>query len=179
MINFQSYPNYSAFVFWILTTLLLLIVLLSSPLTYQTYSYPLMLSLAIVILLSVGIKLSSLKFLKVLVLIAGIHLVMIPEMIENVNKSNQKHLLKDSSISPTDINNLQLAIDEIRTNNNYEMFQNINNFQEIDFSVNGIIHLRSITGSHTKLTKMEIVSSKIIILEIVLNKITTTPFMEV
>ena len=59
---------------------------------------------------------------------------MIPEMIENVNKSNQKHLLKDSSISPTDINNLQLAIDEIRTNNNYEMFQNINNFQEIDFS---------------------------------------------
>ena len=134
LINFQSYPNYSAFVFWILTTLLLLIVLPSSPLTYQTYSYPLMLSLAIVILLSVGIKLSSLKFLKVLVLIAGIHLVMIPEMIENVNKSNQKHLLKDSSISPTDINNLQLAIDEIRTNNNYEMFQNINNFQEIDFS---------------------------------------------
>ena len=93
-----------------------------------------MLSPAIVILLSVGIKISSLKFLKVLVLIAGIHLVMIPEMIENVNKSNQKHLLKDSSISPTDINNLQLAIDEIRTNNNYEMFQNINNFQEIDFS---------------------------------------------
>ena len=130
---------YSAFVFWILTTLLLLIVLPSSPLTYQTYSYPLMLSLAIVILLSAGIKLSSLKFLKALVLIAGIHLVMIPGMIENVNKSNQKHLLKDSSISPTDINNLQLAIDEIRTKNNYEMFQNINNFQEIDFL--SLIHI--------------------------------------
>mgnify|MGYP001447009509 FL=1 len=134
LINFQSYPNYSVFVFWILTTLLLLIVLPSSLLTYQTYSYPLMLSLAIVILLVASIKLSSLKFLKVLVLIAGIHLVMVPEMIENVNKSNQKHLLKDSSISPTDINNLQLAIDGIRTNKNYEIFQNINNFQEIDFS---------------------------------------------
>ena len=63
LINFQSYPHYSAFVFWVLTTLLLLIVLPSSTLNYQTYSYPLMLSLAIVILLSAGIKLSSLKFL--------------------------------------------------------------------------------------------------------------------
>ena len=134
LVNFQSYPHYSAFVFWILTTLLLLIVLPSSLLTYQTYSYPLMLSLAIVILLAASIKLSSLKFLKVLVLIGGIHLVMVPGMIENVNKSNQKHLLKDSSISLKDINNLQLAINGIRTNNNYELFGNINNFQEIDFS---------------------------------------------
>ena len=134
LINFQSYPHYSALIFWVLTTLLLLIVLPSTPIVYQTYSYPLMLSLAIVILLTASIKLSSLKFLKVLVLIAGIHLVMVPEMIDNVNKSNQKHLLKDSSISPIDINNLQLAIDEIRTNNDYELFRKINNFQEIDFS---------------------------------------------
>ena len=40
----------------------------------------------------------------------------------------------DTSISSTDINKLQTSINEIRINQNYELFQKLNNFQEIDFS---------------------------------------------
>ena len=40
---------------------------------------------------------------------------------------------KDKKIY-TDINKLQISINEIRINQNYELFQKLNNFQEIDFS---------------------------------------------
>jgi len=134
LINFQSYPKQSILVFWILATLLLLIVLPSSPFAYQTYSYPIMLSLAIILLLSASIKMEPTRFLQILVLIGVIHLAMIPGMVSNINTSNQKHFLKDSSVSAQDINNLNTAINEIRINQNYEMFHNLNNSQEIDFS---------------------------------------------
>ena len=134
LINFQSYPKQSMLVFWILATLLLLIVLPSSPFAYQTYSYPIMLSLAIILLLSASIKMEPTRFLQILVLIGVIHLTMIPGMVSNINISNQKHFLKDSSVSAQDINNLNTAINEIRINQNYEMFHNLNNSQEIDFS---------------------------------------------
>ena len=134
LINFQSYPKQSILVFWILATLLLLIVLPSSPFAYQTYSYPIMLSLAIILLLSASIKMEPTRFLQILVLIGVIHLAMIPGMVSNINTSNQKHFLKDSSVSAQDINNLNSAVNEIRINQNYEMFHNLNNSQEIDFS---------------------------------------------
>tara|TARA_B100000700_G_C14990802_1_gene831218 strand:- start:148 stop:1785 length:1638 start_codon:yes stop_codon:yes gene_type:complete len=134
LINFQSYPKQSMLVFWILATLLLLIVLPSSPFAYQTYAYPIMLSLAIILLLSASMKMEPTRFLQILVLIGVIHLTMIPETVSNINTSNQKHFLKDSSVSAQDINNLNTAINEIRINQNYEMFHNLNNSQEIDFS---------------------------------------------
>ena len=52
-------------------------------------------------------------------------------------------------------------------------------FKKLISLVSGIIHLKSITGSHTKLMKLVIVSNKIIILEIVFHKITIIQFMEV
>ncbi len=134
LMNFESYPKQSILFFWILATILLLIVLPSSKFAYQTYSYPIMLSLAIIILLTASIKLKPDKFLKILVLMGSIHLVMIPNMIENINKSNQNHLIKDASISIKDINNLQKAINKIRVNQDYELFLSLNNLQEIDFS---------------------------------------------
>ena len=134
LINFHSDHKQSLLVFWILATLLLLIVLPSSPFAYQTYSYPIMLSLAIILLLSVSIWVKPYRFLQILVLIGVIHISMIPGMIENINTSNQKHFLKDSSISAQDINNLNSAVNEIRINQNYETFHNLNNSQEIDFS---------------------------------------------
>ena len=134
LINFQSNHKQSLLIFWVLATILLLIVLPSSPFRYQTYSYPLMLSLAIILLLSVSIWLKPARFLQILVLIGVIHMTMIPGMINNINTSNQKHLLNDSSVSAQDINNLNSAINEIRINQNYETFHNLDNSQEIDFS---------------------------------------------
>jgi len=134
LINFQSNHKQSLLIFWVLATILLLIVLPSSPFRYQTYSYPIMLSLAIILLLSVSIWLKPVRFLQILVLIGVIHMTMIPGMINNINTSNQKHLLNDSSVSAQDINNLNSAINEIRINQNYETFHNLDNSQEIDFS---------------------------------------------
>ncbi len=134
LININSDHKQSLLVFWILATVLLLVVLPASSFAYQTYSYPIMLSLAIVLLLSVSIWMNPARFLQILVLIGVIHLTMIPGMIDNINISNQKHFLKDSSVSAQDINNLNSAVNEIRINQNYEMFHNLNNSQEIDFS---------------------------------------------
>ena len=134
IIDFRSHPQTTSLIFWALATLFLLIVLPSSPYAYQTYSYPVMLSIAITLLIMTSIKLKPVKFLKILVLISGIHLAMIPGMVNNINSSNQEHLLKDTSISSDDIKSLQKAINEIRTNQDYELFQSINNSQEIDFS---------------------------------------------
>jgi len=134
LININSDHKQTLLVFWILATVLLLVVLPASSFAYQTYSYPIMLSLAIVLLLSVSIWMNPARFLQILVLIGVIHLTMIPGMIDNINISNQKHFLKDSSVSAQDINNLNSAVNEIRINQNYEMFHNLNNSQEIDFS---------------------------------------------
>ncbi len=134
LIHFKLYPYQSTLIFWILTTILLFITLPSSQFAYQTYSYPIMLSLGIVILLWSSDKLASKKFLGLLFFVGCVHIINIPNMVENVNKSNQNYLFKDTSISSTDINKLQISINEIRINQNYELFQKLNNFQEIDFS---------------------------------------------
>ncbi len=134
LLNFQSYPQQSVLIFWVLATLILFITLPSSQFAYQTYSYPIMLSLSIIILLTSDLILTSKNFLRVLILISSIHLITIPNMVENVNKSNKTYLFKDTSISSKDINDLQKAINEIRINQDYKLFTDINNFQEIDFS---------------------------------------------
>ena len=62
LIDFKLYPYQSTLIFWILTTILLFITLPSSQFAYQTYSYPIMLSLGIVILLWSSNKLASKNF---------------------------------------------------------------------------------------------------------------------
>lgn len=131
-ISFSS--SQSILIFWILATLLLLIIMPSAPFAYQTYSYPLMLSLSLVILLSASMSLKPSTLLKTLMLISLVHLLTIPQSIKNINTSNGVHLLRDANISIKDIKNLQNAINVIRTDQNYEQFNNINNMQEIDFS---------------------------------------------
>jgi hypothetical protein len=131
-INFSS--NQSILIFWILATLLLLIIMPSSPFIYQTYSYPLMLSLSLVILLSASMSLKPSTLLKTFTLISLIHLLTIPQSIKSINTSNGNHLLIDGTVSIKDIRNLQNAINDIRTDQYYEKFNNINNRQEIDYS---------------------------------------------
>ena len=106
----------------------------STPFAYQTYSYPLMLSLSLVILLLASMTLKPSTLLKCFTLIGLIHLLTIPQSIKNINSSNGVHLMRDATVSVKDIKDLQYAIDEIRTNHNYEQFNNINNMQEIDFT---------------------------------------------
>ena len=131
-IDFSS--NKSILIFWILASLFLFIMMPSTPFAYQTYSYPLMLSLSLVILLSASMTLKPSTLLKCFTLIGLIHLLTIPQSIKNINSSNGVHLMRDATVSVKDIKDLQYAIDEIRTNQNYEQFNNINNMQEIDFT---------------------------------------------
>ena len=110
------------------------LIMPSSPFAYQTYSYPLMLSLSLVILLSASMSLKPSTLFKTFTIIGLIHLLTIPQSIKNINASNGVHLMRDATVSIKDIKDLQSAINVIRTNQNYEQFNNINNMQEIDFS---------------------------------------------
>ena len=105
----------------------------SAPFVYQTYSYPLMLSLSLALLLSLGIYLEIRTLKKTLALISIAHLLTISGSFKNINESNEKHFLKDG-VSIKNISNLQSSIDAIRTKQDYELFHEINNMQEIDFS---------------------------------------------
>ena len=131
-INFSS--DHSILIFWILATLLLFIIMPSSPFVYQTYSYPLMLSLSLVLLLSASMYFKPSTLLQTFALISVIHLLAIPESIKVINASNEKHFLKDGTVSAKDIGNLQDAINAIRTGQDYKKFNDINNMKEIDFS---------------------------------------------
>jgi len=131
-IDFSS--NQSILIFWMLVTLALIIILPSTPFSYQTYSYPMMLSLSIVVLLYAKIYLKLETFIKALAFISILHLLSIPISVENIHESNRKHFLRDKNISTKNILQLQEAIDAIRINQDYELFNKINNNQEIDYS---------------------------------------------
>lgn len=132
--NINFYSNQSILIFWILATLLLFIIMPSNPFVYQTYSYPLMLSLSLVLLLSARMYFKSSNLLKIFTLISVIHLLAIPESIKIINESNGKHFLQDGTVTAKDIIDLQDAINAIRTNQDYKKFNDINNMKEIDFS---------------------------------------------
>jgi len=134
LLNVNFSDNQSILIFWILASLVLFIIMPSSPFSYQTYSYPLMLSLSLVILLSASMYLKPSTLLKTFSLIGLVHLLTIPQNINNINTSNGAHFLKDETVSIKDIKNLENAINAIRTDQNYELFNNINNMQEIDYS---------------------------------------------
>lgn len=120
-------------VFWLLASFMLFIIMPSAPFAYQTYSYPLMLSLSLVLLLSLSICLETRTLMKNLALISIAHLLTMPGSFKNINESNERHFLKDG-VSIKNISNLQSSIDAIRTKQDYELFHEINNMQEIDFS---------------------------------------------
>lgn len=121
-------------IFWALASLILFIVLPASQYAYQTYAYPIMLSISLAIFLVMSLKIKPKNYLKLLIIITCMHFLTIPSMAVNINQSNTQHLLKDSSISSSDILDLHQAVDSIRINQNYIPFKAINNSQEIDFS---------------------------------------------
>ena len=131
-IDFSS--NQSILIFWMLATLALIIILPSTPFSYQTYSYPMMVSLSIVVLLYAKIYLKLETFTKALAFISILHLLSIPISVENFDKSIRKHFLRDKNISSENILQLQEAINAIRINQDYELFNKKNNNQEIDYS---------------------------------------------
>ena len=120
-------------VFWLLASFMLFIIMPSAPFAYQTYSYPLMLSLSLALLLSLSIYLETRTLMKTLALISVAHLLTISGSFKNINESNERHFLKDG-VSIKNISNLQSSIDAIRTKQDYELFHEINNMQEIDFT---------------------------------------------
>lgn len=120
-------------VFWLIASFMLFIIMPSAPFAYQTYSYPLMLSLSLVLLLSLSICLETRTLMKNLALISIAHLLTMPGSFKNINESNERHFLKDG-VSIKNISNLQSSIDAIRTKQDFELFHEINNMQEIDFS---------------------------------------------
>ena len=120
-------------IFWLLTSFILFIIMPSAPFAYQTYSYPLMLSLSVALLLSLSIYLETRTFMRALALISITHLLTMPGSFKNINESNEKHFARDG-VSIKNILNLQNSIDAIRTKQDYELFHKINNMQEIDFT---------------------------------------------
>ena len=120
-------------IFWLLASFILFIIMPATPFAYQTYSYPLMLSLSIALLLSLSIYLETRTLMKTLALISIVHLLTISGSFKNINESNEKHFLKDG-VSIKNILILQSSIDAIRTKQDYELFHEINNMQEIDFT---------------------------------------------
>lgn len=120
-------------VFWLLASFMLFIIMPSAPFAYQTYSYPLMLSLSLALLLSLSIYLKTRTLIKTLAIISIVHFLTMPASFKNINESNERHFLKDG-VSIKNILNLQSSIDAIRTKQDYELFHKINNMQEIDLS---------------------------------------------
>ena len=120
-------------IFWLLSSFILFIIMPAAPFAYQTYSYPLMLSLSLALLLSLSIYLETRALMKTLALISIAHILTISGSFKNINESNEKHFLKDG-VSIKNISNLQSSINAIRTKQDYELFHEINNMQEIDFT---------------------------------------------
>lgn len=131
VINFST--KQAVLTFWLLASFILFIIMPSAPFAYQTYSYPFMLSLSLVLLLSLSIYLETRTLMKTLALISIVHLLTMPGSFKNINESNERHFLKDG-VSIKNILNLQSSIDAIRTKQDYELFHEINNMQEIDFT---------------------------------------------
>ena len=52
----------------------------------------------------------------------------------NINDSNKIHLLKDSSVSVKDLIQLNESVHRIRSKQDYSLFMDINNHQELDYS---------------------------------------------
>ena len=120
--------------FWLLTSLILFIIMPPAPFAYQTYSYPLMLSLSLVFLFTLSIYIEKRTLMKTLALISITHLLTMPGSFKNINESNEEHFLTDGGVSIENILNIQNSIDAIRTKQDYELFHKINNMQEIDFT---------------------------------------------
>jgi len=132
--NFTFSSKKYLLIFWLVVTFLMLAALPASIFSYQTYSYPLFLSVSIVLLLILLMKLDSKNLRNLMLVICGLHILTLPYMASNINSSNSNHLLQDSSVLPSEIVQMHIAINNIRKNQNYELFDVINNYQEIDFS---------------------------------------------
>lgn len=111
------------------------IILPPSLFKYETYSYPLFLLTCFVFIFFLDLVLKDSRRMNFLMLL----LILIKvfnsnEISDEINFSNKAHHLKDNSVRVEDLRLLNLAAKEIRNNNNYKIFDQINNYQEIDFS---------------------------------------------
>ena len=134
LINLKSSSLQFLIFFWSIATLILLIILPASQYAYQTYSYPVLVSLSLVFFGFLRLLLKPDHFSWSLCFLACIHFLALPNMSMNINDSNTIHLLKDSSVSVKDLIQLNASVHHIRSKQDYSLFMDINNHQELDYS---------------------------------------------
>ncbi len=128
-------PSLSFYAFW--TAMLVIVAWLILPgrggdLTH--YSYPAAILLAVLLLTALVDLAAPRKAAFVLGGILGLHLVLMPRIVDSTSRIVQSYLLNDGTVSVADIQKLNKGIEEIRSTGKSGTFDSINNGQEIDFS---------------------------------------------